>query len=177
MNKLTLFMTALFLAFTASAQAKGSLEDLSYIEGKWSVTSSFYVEDKWTEPMASMRATADTVLGGSFIRVDAPVSFSGGIFQFEMTLSFDRFHSIYRTMFLDDLNGYMDVYVGKMKNGILSVSNAETGSSFPDGNGGVVIGSLDIEKTEGGFVITSFIASGKAGPYAPYMRLGFKHAQ
>lgn len=177
MNKIFLCMTALFLALTNAVQAEETLEDLQYIEGKWSVASSFYADDKWTEPMAAMRATADTVLGGSFIRVDAPVSFPGGTFQFEMTLSYDRFHSIYRMMFLDDLNGYMDVYVGKMKNGILSVSNAETGSSFPDGNGGVVIGRLDIEQSKGGFVVTSFIASKPIGPYSPYMRLEFIKAQ
>ncbi len=177
MKKLSLYVTALFLAFSPVVEAEETLEALSYLEGKWSVTSSFYEEEKWAAPMAPMRATADTVLGGSFIRVNAPVSFPGGVFQFEMTLSFDKFHGVYRAMFLDDLNGYMDVYVGELEGGVLSVSNAETGSSFPDGNGGIVIGRLYIEKSDDGFIVTSFIASQKVGPYSPYMRLLFVKTQ
>lgn len=177
MKKILLYLSALFLAFGPVVAADEQLEALSYIEGKWSVTSAFYEEEKWADPMTPMRATADTVLGGSFIRVNAPISFPGGVFQFEMTLSFDKFHGVYRAMFLDDLNGYMDVYVGQLEGGILSVSNAETGSSFPDGQGGIVIGRLDIEKSGDGFVVTSFIASQKGGPYSPYMRLLFVKAE
>lgn len=170
-------VAVMILGLNFAAGAQDSLEALSYMKGKWTVTSSFHEDGKWADPTAPMRATADTVLGGSFIRVHAPVSFPGSTFQFEMTLSYDRFHGVYRAMFLDDLNGYMDVYLGTSEGEVLSLNNAETGTSFPDGEGGVVIGKLDIEKSADGFVVTSFIATEKTGPYNPFMRLKFIEAQ
>jgi hypothetical protein len=167
----------LLFVFVPTVQAQDSLENLAYIKGKWTVTTAFYEEGKLGPVSEPDRAAADTVLGGSFIRIDAPVSFPGGTFLFEMTLSYDQFHQVYRLAFLDDLNGYMDVYEGTMNEGVLSVNNADTGSNFPDGNGGVVIGKLEFTKTEDGFLVTSYIASQKEGPYSPYMRLTFTAAQ
>lgn len=164
---------ALLVLFTVPAQAQDGLDALTYMKGKWTVSGAFYENGAWGAPTAPMRATGDTVLGGAFIRLDAPISFPGADFQFEMTVSYDRFHGSYRLAFLDDLNGYMDIYEGGQRGGVLTVSNADTGTHFPDGEGGIVIGKMDIEKTPQGFVLNAFTASEKDGPYSPYMRLEF----
>ena len=78
-----------------------------------------------------------------------------------------------RLAILDDVNGFMDIYYGDMEGGILSASNLETGTAFPDGNGGFVFGKLEIEQTSGGFQIRGFISSGKDQPFEPYMSLDF----
>lgn len=164
---------ALLVLITSPVHAEEGLDALSYMKGQWFASGAFYEEGKLGEPSVKKRATADTVLGGAFIRLDAPINFSGSEFQFEVTFSYDRFHDNYRLVFLDDLNGYIDVYVGTLQDGVLSVSNADTDTHFPDGQGGVVMAKLDIEKSTEGFVLNAFLASAKEGPYTPYMRLEF----
>ena len=118
-------------------------------------------------------AVAQSVIGGSFIRLNMPVAFPGATFQFELTLSYDSFNNIFRLVALDDVNGYMDVYSGQLKDGILIVTNNTTGSAFPDGQGGFVYGKLEIRQAKIGFQILGYTSSHINEPFAPYMQLDF----
>ncbi|WP_286830777.1 MULTISPECIES: DUF1579 family protein [Kordiimonas] len=175
-----LFLLVIFAGVSVQATDTTSGEDgidrLSFMEGRWTIVAQYHGEDGWDTPLPAQRATADTVLGKSFVRLNAPVAFPGATFQFEMTLSYDRFHNIYRFAFLDDLNGYMDIYTGGFEGDTLIVTNANTGTDFPDGNGGVVIGKLEIMKTESGYQLLGHISGSKEGPYTPYMKLTFTPA-
>ena len=93
-----------------------------------------------------------------------------------MTLSYDQFNHAYRVVFLDDVNGFMDIYAGQLENEVLIVSNANTGTTFPDGQGGVVIGKLVFEKTHLGFQLNAYTSGSEDGPFDPYMTMGFSPA-
>lgn len=165
------------IAADEPAVEQGGIERLDFMKGRWNIVAQYYDKDGWGEPLKAERATADTALGGAFVRLNAPIAFPGATFQFEMTLSYDRFHGNYRFAFLDDLNGYMDIYTGDFVGDTLVVSNAETGTDFPDGNGGVVIGKLEISKLDAGYQLLGHIAGQAEGPYTPYMKLTFTPAQ
>lgn len=58
----------------------------------------------------------DTIVCGSFYRILTLVAFPGAAFQFEMTLSYDKFNDAYRVLLFDDINGYLDLYSGEIIN-------------------------------------------------------------
>lgn len=175
MTMLRTFIALLLL--TPALQAGDSLKAINYMTGRWTVSTSFHGENGWVEPQATTRATADTTLGGSFIRLNMPIPFPEANFQFELTLSYDRFNDAYRLAALDDLNGYLDVYEGQMEGGTLVVTNTGTGTAFPDGQGGKVYGKLEITPTETGFLLLGYTASEKSGPFSPYMKMAFTPAE
>lgn len=164
---------ALLVMFPFVANASDQIEAIRYIEGRWTMVATFFDEGKWGKPAAPVSAVAQSVIGDSFIRLSMPVAFPGAIFQFEMTLSYDSFNNVYRLVALDDVNGYLDVYSGQMKDKILAATNNATGSAFPDGKGGFVYGKLEIQQTEHGFQILGFTSSSIDEPFAPYMKLDF----
>ena len=164
------------MILVSSLNANNQFEAIKYTKGSWVMQATFFEEGKWATPKSPVSAVADTTLNDAFIRMRVPVEFPDTVFQFEMTLSFDRFNNTYRLAFLDDVNGFMDIYSGTMRDGILTVTNAETGSTFPDGNGGKVIGKLEIQAVDKGFQIRAYTSSKPQGPYTPYMKLDFKSA-
>ncbi|NVJ96530.1 MAG: DUF1579 family protein [Alphaproteobacteria bacterium] len=170
-------LAATNMAPATGAFAEDELEAIGYINGRWNAIATYYDTDHWAAPLAPARAVADTVMGGAFIRLQMPVAFPGATFQYEMTFSYDRFNGEYRFGFLDDLNGYLDVYAGQMQEGIVTVLNADTGTAFPDGEGGKVIGKLELGQTDTGFQIMGYISATKDGPFSPYMKLDFSPAE
>ena len=125
--------------FTTVVNANEKINAIRYIEGNWSVVTRFFEDGKWGTPLTGARAIAQKALGEAFIRMNFRVAFPGATFQYEMTLSYDQFNKVYRLAFLDDVNGYMDVYSGQMTDGLLTVFNTNTGTAFPDGEGGICL--------------------------------------
>lgn len=173
---LQIFVLTLLVMSTTVVNASEQIDATRFIEGRWDTVTSFFENEKWGTPKASERATAQSVFGSAFIRMEMPVDFSGTVFQFEITLSYDRFNNEYRLAALDDVNGYMDIYSGQMKDGMLTVTNATTGTAFPDGEGGFVYGKIEIQQTKEGFQFRGFTSGNPKGPFAPYMRLDFTPA-
>ena len=169
--KLVLVLLA-FFANTAWAQDADGLKPVRYIEGEWDMQVSFYQEGKWVPSGPSVKASSSTLLSNSFIRMNMPVQFGGGLFQFEITVSYDRFNKAYRLILLDDLNSYSDIYSGQIQGDKLSLTNAETTTAFPDGEGGLIYGKLVLYQTEKGFDLKSYL-SNDMKKYDPYMILVF----
>lgn len=170
---LQIFVLTLLMTSTTVVNANEQIDATRFMEGRWNVVAHFFEDGKWATPKAPELATAERVFGSAFIRMDMPVAFPGTVFQFEITLSYDRFNNAYRLAALDDVNGYMDIYSGQMKDGMLTVTNATTGTAFPDGEGGFVYGKIEIQQTPEGFQFQGYTSSQAQGPFAPYMRLEF----
>lgn len=174
-------LTPLFVALTMLAafpsQAEDGLAAFSYMEGRWVTKTAYHSDGQWGEPTAPGRATADTMLGGSFIRLDTPIIFAGAPFQFEITVAYDRFNKVYRLAVLDDLNGYMDFFNGTAADGVLSATNADSGTAFPTAEGPRATAKLEIVKTETGFEIVGYLGQEGSDTYAPYMRIMFEPLQ
>ena len=166
----------LILIVTTAAKANEPFDAIQYVEGQWQVVTTFFEEGKWGTPSPATTTVAERALGGAFIRLNTPIPFPGATFQFEMTLSYDRFNHVYRVAFLDDLNGYMDIYTGQMEDGILTITNTNSGTAFPDGNGGFVYGKLEIQPTKDGFSLHAYTSGSVEGPFASYMKLEFTAA-
>ncbi len=163
---------------TAGDNTNEQFNAIRYVEGPWNVVTTFFEDGKWGTPSPATRTLAESAMGGAFIRLNTPVPFAGATFQFEMfrfemTLSYDRFNHVYRVAFLDDLNGYMDIYTGQIKDGILTIENTNTGTAFPDGNGGFVYGKLEIQPTEDGFSLHAYTSGSVEGPFVAHMKLEF----
>lgn len=122
---LLLLITAAGLAgqVESTEQLPAKINDVKYIEGKFEVVSTLFVDGKWTEPSVKGQAAASRILDHAFIRLSTPVAFPGATFRFEITFSYDRFNRAYRLVLMDDLNGYLDLYSGNIKEGILTVEN------------------------------------------------------
>ena len=172
MMRIKLFVLSALLSFADPAAA--TPDGLDYMLGKWNATTTFYAEGAWGEPVES-RAVVDTHMGGAFIKLSMTVPFPGAAFEFEFFLSYDKFNQVYRLAFLDDLNGYLDIYTGQMQDGILKVDNRNTGTAFPDGKGGHVVGALEFKPTTGGgFSLFAQTGSHASAELQPYMRVEFK---
>lgn len=156
----------------STEQPPAKINDVTYIEGKFNVVSTLFVDGKWTQPSVKEKATASKTLNRAFIRLTTPVAFPGATFRFEITLSYDRFNRVYRAVLMDDLNGYLDLYTGDIKDDVLIVKNDGSGTAFPDGSGSYVYGKLEIKKTHNGFEIFALTSSDKL-KYEPYMKLTF----
>lgn len=169
------FSECLFLlaVITSAAHANDALDAVSFMEGRWRFVSTFFENGVRGTPQEPKEAVTERTLGDAFIRMNLPVTFPGATFQFEMTLSYDRFNQVYRLAVLDDLNGFMDMYSGQMKNGVLTMTNVETGTAFPDGKGGLVFGKLELHKTADGFQLHGFVSSAPEGPFENYMKMAF----
>lgn len=75
---------------------------------------------------------------------------------------------------MDDLNEYLDIYRGQMKNDELIVNNVNSGSAFPDGDDGHVYGELHLKENEDkSFQILANTSLEPDGPWSPYMRINF----
>ena len=168
-----ILVLTLLVMSTTVVNASEQIDATRYLEGRWNMVANFFEDGKWGTPKAPEIATAKKVFGSAFIRMEMPVAFPGTAFQFEITLSYDRFNNVYRLAALDDVNGYMDIYSGQVNDGMLTLTNATTGTAFPDGEGGFVYGKVEIHQTKEGFQFQGYTSSNPKGPFAPYMKLDF----
>lgn len=174
--RLTKFLVAaagMLLAWSTPVRADG-LEDMAFVRGIW-VSKVEFQTDKgnWGQPVEA-QATGQTILGGAMVEIDAVVPFPGATFMMRMTLAYDRFNKAYRMVVFDDINGYADLYSGgKAGDGSIVVDNASSGTAFPDGKGGLVIGRITLSPAKEGWKFSADVAPTKGGPWSPYMRMTF----
>jgi hypothetical protein len=162
----------LIYALEGSAKKVVHLDKIRFIEGQWNLHVFFYDEGKWASTGNSVKVKSKTVFNGTFIRINLPIQFTGGMFEFEMTLSYDRFNERYRALLIDDLNGYLDLYSGSLVDNVLTVNNTDSGTQFPVKKKGFVYGKINFIETDNGFTMVSYVSTDKK-TFSPYMQLVF----
>lgn len=151
-----------------------SVADFAFIQGIWTSQTEFQTDAGGWSPAVKAEATGQTILGGAMYQLDAVIPFPGASFFMRMTFTYDRFNKVYRVVVLDDINGYADVYYGRRsEDGSIIVDNLKSGTSFPDGEGGLVYGRLTFSPNDGGILFNADIATGEKDDWRPYLRMTF----
>ena len=173
MFRILVTVLALVVASASSALTQDA-SSFAMTQGVWRVETRFADENgDWGEA-ATSHATGQTTLGGAFHELDVTVPFPGAVFQMRMSLGYDRFNQRYRVVVLDDLNGYTDLYDGAGEAGaVIRVTNLNSGTGFPTGEGGYVYGRLTFEDTDTGFVIHAETSMDAGESWSPFMRMDF----
>ena len=176
MKTLLQFLAIAMTMVLLPAAGLAELEGLAYLPGRWAGQVEIHEGGEW-KPAGATRATVDTGLGGAFYRLRATIPFPGETYQFEAIFSQDRFNGGYRAVFMDDVHGFMDVYTGDIVDAVLILDNRETGTSYPDGQGGRVYGKVDVGPLDDGFLFVTYISDDPSAGWTPYLQVRFSSLQ
>tara|TARA_R110000868_G_scaffold53249_1_gene167327 strand:+ start:25627 stop:26175 length:549 start_codon:yes stop_codon:yes gene_type:complete len=173
-------LAAVSLTLMGQAQAQTTppekLAAYAFMSGAWLATTEAVdpATGEWTAQMPSY-VTVDTDLGGAVYAMRGPLPYRGRYIAAISYFTYDSFNDVYRVALMGHRFGLLDVFEGQFAEGVLTASNAATGSASPDGAGGVYISRLRLEPTADGFQLLAELSHDDGASWSPIFRTRYTH--
>jgi hypothetical protein len=137
----TVFLFVLLYTFSISQTTPEAskvplhfMSKLKDMSGKWKLTMKTTTDGKtWTQ-VSSIEVNVKPRLKGLML-AEVPVVFDEKGFNLETFITYDQYRNVYRKSVIDDTWGIMDIYEGQIENGKLVLTNLNSKTFFPLGNG------------------------------------------
>lgn len=168
------------LSLSGQAQAQSSHADklaaYDFMSGAWLATTEAIdrATGDWAAQMPSY-VIVDTDLGGAVYVMRGPLPYNGRFISAISYFTYDQSNGVYRVALMGHRFGLLDVFEGQFVDGVLTASNATSGSSSPDGEGGYYISRLTLGPTEDGFQLDAEMSHDDGTSWSPIFRTRYTH--
>lgn len=115
----------------ASEKPLRMMQELSALEGRWSMTMEIATEDSSSWDKLAPEIVDISYRQKGMILAEVPASLSTPAFHMESYITFDQYREVYRKAAIDDVWGIMDIYEGVRVNDTIVFTNLRSGTTFP----------------------------------------------
>lgn len=151
LKNFSLLLLCLLFPISLSFAQSGNDEPMTafdFLEGDWKVSQTLYSEqDGWSDAELSETHFSDSLNGKLTSGV---IKFKTGSFEMEVlvSISYDHIRDINRVSLMDDIEGLLDIYEGRIYNNNLIATNIAANTWFPGPNGTKRFFRLGIENAD-----------------------------
>ena len=113
-----------------------AMRELEGLKGAWTVSTEYVDQNGERSMLSKDVVVAEESLRGLMLTEKHKERLEGQGFMLETDYSYDQYRNVYRLAATDDTWGVMDIYEGRVENGVLQATNLRSGTYFPTADGG-----------------------------------------
>lgn len=118
-----------------SAAPQARLAALAVLAGDYAITTELTEDGGVTWAADAPQDVRISFEHNGMVLQERPVALSGEGFHMWNLITFDQYRNVYRKAAIDDTWGIMDVYEGRLTDGMLVLTNVRSGTTFPTPDG------------------------------------------
>ena len=152
-----------------------AMEKLNALKGNWHAKTEIMNQDGTWSPHTDVKVKIASHMNGLlFVEEEIErIAMAPGAAGLKIDYTFDQYRNVYRLAVVDDTWGIMDIYEGKLDDGIIEMSNIRAGTSFPIQNGELFF-RLQIPVTGDTRVMDIDLSSDKGKTWQPFFKTTYK---
>ena len=158
-----------------TAQASyDAMRKLAGLKGVWTVSTAYVDQNGEHTQLSKDIVVIEESLRGLLFTEKHRERLEGQGFSLETDYSYDQYRNIYRIATTDDTWGLMDIYEGRVEDGVLEATNITSGTYFPTENGGKMHIRLTIPAQGDTRVMAVDYSLDEGGSWRPLYRVTYE---